>query len=98
MLKVKQLILIREMANTNRSIRMNLTLMNSSLLSNWAMKMKSKLPPESVSPKGKEDEGSAKTEMTEEDKKKQEEQKQEEKKKEDEQKKQEEMKKKKNRN
>lgn len=80
--------------NTNRSIRMNLTLMNSSLLSNWAMKMKSKLPPESVSPKGKEDEGSAKTEMTEEDKKKQEEQKkQEEMKKEDEQKKQEEMKK-----
>jgi hypothetical protein len=61
--------------NTNRSIRMNITLMNSTLLSNWAMKMKSKLPPESVSSQGKEDEGSTKTEMTEEDKKKQEEQK-----------------------
>ncbi len=74
--------------NTNRSIRMNITLMNATLLSSWASKIKSKMPSAEVSPKDKE-EGAPKKDMTEEEKMKYEEQM----KKEEEQKKKEEMKK-----
>ena len=39
--------------NTNRSIRMNLTLMNSSLFTEWTTKMMSKMPEGTISPKVK---------------------------------------------
>ncbi|MCK9158454.1 MAG: hypothetical protein M0P53_06535 [Candidatus Cloacimonas sp.] len=80
--------------NTNRSIRMNLTLMNSSLFTEWTTKMMSKMPEGTISPKVKDKDKYPKSEMSEEEIKKQEEhQKEEEIKKQEEHQKEEEIKK-----